>query len=215
MGLWDIDHCHQKDSGNVHSVRINFLRVPELHEPAAKSCENVLRILSQEFHDIDLPQLPCMSRDDKRALAIMEESLKKANGHYQVALPWKNNSPNFPQNREVAERRLKGLQKKLLASPALCKQYCEKMSDYVESGYASVVPVEAPAVRGKTLYIPHFCTSVLTKFRVVFDCSAKFDGVSLNDELLQGPDLVTRLLGVLIRFRQEAIAVVGEIKLFS
>ena len=153
-----------------------------------------------------------MSRDDKRALAIMEESLKKVNRHYQVALPWKNNSPNLPQNREMAERRLKGLQKKLLASPALCKQYREKMSDYVENGYASVVPVDAPAVRGKIFYIPHFCTSVLTKFRVVFDCSAMFDGVLLNDELLQGPDLVTGLLGDLIRFRQEAIAVVGDIK---
>jgi len=54
--LWGIDHCQQKDSENIHSVRINFLRVLELHEPAAKSCENVLRILSQEFHDIDLPQ---------------------------------------------------------------------------------------------------------------------------------------------------------------
>jgi len=46
----------------------------------------------------------------------------------------------------------------------------------------------------------------------VFDCSAKFDGVSLNDKLLLGPDLVTDLLGVLMRFRQEAIAVVADIK---
>ena len=46
----------------------------------------------------------------------------------------------------------------------------------------------------------------------MFDCSAKFDGVSLNDKLLLGPDLVTDLLGVLMRFRQEAIAVVADIK---
>ena len=31
-------------------------------------------------------------------------------------------------------------------------------------------------------------------------------------KLLQGPDLVTDLLGVLMRFRQEAIAVVAAIK---
>ena len=70
----------------------------EPHDPAVKSCENVLKILSQDFHDIDLPQLPCMSRDDKRALAIMEESLKKVNGHYQVAFPWKNDSPNLSKS---------------------------------------------------------------------------------------------------------------------
>ena len=154
--------------------------------------------------------MPCMSRDDKRALAVMEESLKKVNGHYQVALPWKNGSLNVPLNRELAERRLRGLQTKLLTSPALCKQYCKKMSDYVENGYVSIVPADAPAVRGKTFYVPHFCTSVLTKFRVVFDSSAKSDDVSLNDELLQGPDLVTGLLGVLIRFRQELRAVSAQ-----
>jgi len=141
----------------------------------------------------------------------MEESLKKVNGHYQVALPWKNNSPNLPQNREMAERRLKGLQKKLLASPALCKQYCEKTSDYVENGYASVVPVDAPAVRGKTFYIFIFAHQFLPSF-VLSSIAVQSLMVSLNDELLQGPDLVTGLLGVLIRFRQEAIAVAGHIK---
>jgi len=34
----------------------------------------------------------------------------------------------------------------------------------------------------------------------------------LNDKLLQGLDLVADLLGVLMRFRQEAIAVVADIK---
>ena len=75
--LWGIDHCQQKDSENVHSVRINFLRVLEPHEPAAKSCENVLRILSQEFHDIDLPQLPCMSRDIVKNVRLRREWLCK------------------------------------------------------------------------------------------------------------------------------------------
>jgi len=48
------------------------------------------------------------------------------------------------------------------------------------------------------------------KFRVVFDSSTKF-GVLLNDKLLHDPDVVTGLLGVM-RFRQEAIAVVADIK---
>ena len=47
---------------------------------------------------------------------------------------------------------------------------------------------------------------------MVFDCSAKFAGTSLNDQLLQGPDLTNSLVGVLTRFRQESVALVCDIK---
>lgn len=48
--------------------------------------------------------------------------------------------------------------------------------------------------------------------RVVFDCGAEFKGTSLNSQLLQGPNLTSSLLGVLIRFRQEPVAVMAEIQ---
>ena len=50
------------------------------------------------------------------------------------------------------------------------------------------------------------------KIRVLFDCAAKFMGVSLNDKLLQGPDLLSRLSGVLTRFRLKPIALVADIE---
>lgn len=37
-------------------------------------------------------------------------------------------------------------------------------------------------------------------------------GTSLNEELLQGPHLTSTLLGVLLRFRQESVAVMGDIQ---
>ncbi|KAK3091640.1 hypothetical protein FSP39_021443 [Pinctada imbricata] len=50
------------------------------------------------------------------------------------------------------------------------------------------------------------------KVRVVFDCATTYQGISLNNELLQGPDLMNSLVGVLIRFRQENIALTADIE---
>ena len=47
---------------------------------------------------------------------------------------------------------------------------------------------------------------------MVFDLSTEFEGVSLNKELLSGPDMINSLLGVLIRFRTENTAVVRNIE---
>ena len=50
------------------------------------------------------------------------------------------------------------------------------------------------------------------QIRVVFDCSAQFGGVCLNDYLLQGLDQLNTLLGILCRFRQERVAFMTDIK---
>ena len=47
---------------------------------------------------------------------------------------------------------------------------------------------------------------------MVFDAAARFNGTSLNEELLQGPEMTNNLLGVLLRFREEGIAIKGDIE---
>jgi hypothetical protein len=47
-------------------------------------------------------------------------------------------------------------------------------------------------------FIPHHAVyhpKKPDKIRVVFDCSCQYNGVSLNEELLQGPDLTSSLIG--------------------
>ena len=50
------------------------------------------------------------------------------------------------------------------------------------------------------------------KIRMVFDSSAKFENTSLNEVLLTGPDLMNSLIGVLLRFRSEQVAISADVE---
>ncbi len=89
------------------------------------------------------------------------------------------------------------------------------MNDLLKKGYAEKVPDKQLYRRdGRLWYIPHhgIYHKRKGKIRVVFDCTSTFRGTSLNSELLQGPDLTNTLLGVLLRFRQDTVAVMADIE---
>ena len=75
-------------------------------------------------------------------------------------------------------------------------------------------PVSGDDKAGEMWYIPHHGVihPQKQKLRVVFDCSAKFAGTSLNDHLLQGPDLMNDMFGILSRFRKNHLAVACDIE---
>jgi hypothetical protein len=86
----------------------------------------------------------------------------------------------------------------------------------MEKGYARKMTAEEASARSNiTWYLPHhpvFNPNKPRKVRVVFDAAAKFQDTSLNEHLLQGPDLTNDLVGVLIRFRQDRIAYAADIE---
>ena len=50
-----------------------------------------------------------------------------------------------------------------------------------------------------------------SKVRIVFDGSAPFEGKSLNTEALTGPKLQSDVFDILVKFRKELVALVGDI----
>ncbi|XP_038061114.1 uncharacterized protein LOC119731899 [Patiria miniata] len=156
------------------------------------------------------------SVEDRRARSTMEESARLINGHYKIGLPLRRRNPDLPDNRALAETRLGSLKKCLQKDDDLRQQYKETIDGYVQRGYARPVPEEVPNVEvGRKWYLPHhpvFHPQKPGKMRVVFDCAARFRGTSLNDNLLQGPDLTNNLVGVLTRFRHETVALVADVE---
>ena len=65
-------------------------------------------------------------------------------------------------------------------------------------------------------YLPHHGVINPKKpgkeLRVVSDCAAVHKGLSLNQVPMQGPNLVNTLVGALLRFRRESVALVADIE---
>ena len=51
-----------------------------------------------------------------------------------------------------------------------------------------------------------------TKVRIVFDCAAKCNGISLNDMIHAGPKLQQDLFNVLVRFHRNPVGIACDIK---
>jgi len=145
----------------------------------------------------------------------MEEGIRiKADGHCEMPLPFKEDRPSLPDNRKCADHRLQCLRKRFEKDKQYHKHYVTFMSETIARGDAEKVP-EDQLDKSSAWYIPHhgvYHSQKPGKIRVVFDCSAKFQGVSLNDHLLTGPELTNTLVGVLCRFRKGPVAIMRDIE---
>ncbi|XP_043204840.1 uncharacterized protein LOC122372053 [Amphibalanus amphitrite] len=152
-----------------------------------------------------------LSVEDVKWCTLMEHSCVKKE-KYEIVLPFRDQEPRLENNRSVAERRLELLRKKFERDKEYAEEYTTRMNKLLEDGHAEAAP-EAREDSGRW-YLPHFAVRHPTKetLRVVFDCASKYRGTSLNDTLLQGPDLTTPLVDVLLRFRQNPCAFTGDIE---
>ena len=114
----------------------------------------------------------------------------------------------------MALQRLQTLEKRLLKSPSTAVAYSQVIERYLEKGYVRKVDQSEEEPVNKW-YLPHFPVIKFdretTKTRIVFDASAKCNGVSLNDVIYQGPKLQTDLFNVLLRFRRYPVAIACDI----
>ena len=153
------------------------------------------------------------SRGDRQVIDLWNEQTEFIDGHYCLPIPWKGGEPCMSNNKWIAMTRLQNLTTRLKRN-RLCENYEHSLFDLVEKKYAEPVPIEELTLDdGSVWYLPHHTVtnkSKPDKFRIVFDCVAKYYGVSLNSECLQGPDLWIKLLHVLLRFRQFQLAITAD-----
>ena len=175
------------------------------------------------WHHENLGILPekdvVMSQEDRDAVATMEkDTVKLKDGRYQVPMLWKKKKPKLPSNRKGALKRWMLLQKRLRRDSSTFQSMNQMIKGYLEVDppYArKMTREEAGKSSSTTWYLPiHPVVNPNKpgKVRVVNDAAAVFGNESLNSNLVSGPDLLSSLAGVLLRFRVGAVAIAADVE---
>ncbi|XP_023192327.1 uncharacterized protein LOC111609249 isoform X3 [Xiphophorus maculatus] len=189
------------------TVTANRISVEHLKEMLVKQ-------YNHDFNERSSEEKTEMSREDLHFMNIVNNSTKLIESHYHIDLPFRSESPSLPNNICVAEQRLQSLRRRFEKDAQYKEEYTACVNNMLQQGHAEAVPAdELQKGDGQLWYIPHHGVHHPTKgkLRVVFDCGSTYKGASLNCQLLQGPDLTNSLVGVLIRFRKEPVALMADI----
>ena len=144
------------------------------------------------------------------------DNISFTGSRYSVKLPWKMRHAPLPTNYSLALNRLKGQIRRLREQPEILKSYDNIIKEQLDTGI--IEQVYELENCDKICYLPHQAVVrkdvETTKVRVVYDASSKEGkyGTSLNDCLHVGPSLTPLLFEILLRFRENNIAIIADIE---
>ena len=169
----------------------------------------------EEFVEADANAEEGMSVEDRKAQELMDQSATLVNGHYQLKLPFRQEKPDLPESLSTATSRLCWLERKMRKDPVFHQKYSSVMGKYLTEGASRRVPDDEVPVLKPLWYLSHHAVWHPRKPEepwVVFDCASRSGGTSLNEQLLRGPENTSTLIGVILRFRVDDVAVTADIK---
>ena len=157
------------------------------------------------------------SKEDEKALQMLEQKTKFVGERYEVGLLWKRRDTFLPNNYSSALSQMKSLEYRLEKKPELKKLYQDSIKVGVEKGFVRILKqeeLEATKIE-RQWYVPHHPVenpNKPEKLRRVCNAASKFRGISLSDNLSTVPDLLQNLIGIIYRFREQKIAITADIE---
>ncbi|XP_061191767.1 uncharacterized protein LOC133200011 [Saccostrea echinata] len=205
-----LDAVHMPDKVTVHKTYVLSNGRPSVFQP----CDNKLLVKDDDFLKTDHDEKIAPSIEDTTFLDIIDKEFQRnPDGYWEAPLPFRTQRQLLPNNKPQAINRALSLDRSLKRN-LIKREHVSKFMDKIfEKGHAE----EAPPIPDTKVrwYLPMFGVYHPQKrdsIRMVFDSSAKFNNISLNDVLLKSPDITNNLQGILLRFRREKVAVIGDVE---
>ena len=96
-----------------------------------------------ENYGIESPLDPkLLSKDEKRAFEILEQTTINNQGKYEVGILQKDNNPSHPNNCALAIARTINMERKFKRDPKFQEMHTASISDYIKQGHAIKVTSE-------------------------------------------------------------------------
>ncbi len=203
---------HHTNDGRVKTLRTSVV-LDHDHFTAAPAFSPVEKTdIFIEKYDDDAPGLS--SKVNKFLMTLNKVKINTSR-KLETPLPLRNEFFAFPDNKEAVHRRENNTLRRLRRDPVKLGRCLKVMEKYLASGHVEAVPdCELSGEPHKTWFLPVFPVThhKKKKTRLVFDSSASYHNVSLNAQLIQGPDQNNSLRAVLTRFREGPIGFIADVE---
>jgi len=153
----------------------------------------------------------------KSGLTYVQVDSHSDRPHWDARYPWIHDPVFLPYNQSGVESTFLRTEKQLGKVPEWKKVYTAQVHEMVRREAAVKLTKEVlDKWTGPVWYVSHLVApnphSVTTPVRLVWNSSQKFKGLSMNDLLLKGPDVLNSIRAVLLRFRKGVFGVLGDIR---
>ena len=160
-----------------------------------------------------------LSIKEEREQNLINEGLSydKENMCFTSTYPWIKDPNNLPDSYNTAKTALITTEKRIQKEPLHAKTYDEQFKDLLERGAARIMTMqELESYAGRPVYyLTHhevLKEGATTACRIVFNSSRKINGECINDYWGTGANQINNLVGVLIRYREKRVVIVGDIR---
>lgn len=174
------------------------------------SYQNLMKSIQKLWEVEEVPFTLKRSKEEERCEQIFtSQHTRDKFGRYIVKIPFSEEIHRLGKTKQIALQQFLSMERKMRKNDEFASKYRLFMSEYqalghmeqhwdnTESGY----------------YTPHHGVLSATKFRVVFNASAKSTtGVTLNDAQLVGERLQRDLVDILMSFRQFKYGITADIE---
>lgn len=174
------------------------------------SIKKLMELMQRLWAVEEVPPISKRTKEEEICEEIFLQTHRRdQHGRYIVHIPFNDQLSKLGRSKKMAMNQFFAMERKMKKNPDFAERYKLFMEEYELLGHME--PIYETTESG--YYVPHHGVLSSSKFRVVFNGSAKTStGISINDTQLVGEKCQRDLFEILMNFRQYKYGITADIE---